>query len=315
MNKIKKYDLNQSALYCCRSKKKLAMLLGTTLKRLNVLIKNIDTQYSTFERRKKDGGSRTVHNPSPELKKIQKTMYKYMKKVHRPSWLNSGEIGKSVIDNVIPHENAEDMIKLDISGFFDNCSRNSVYEFFHYGLKQPGDVAAICTDLCTLNNVVVQGSSMSMVIAFYANQQMLEELHELSEKYLLTYTLYVDDIAFSSSKPFNESEVLNKATNIIRKFGFCVKNKKVRIYGPNQVKVLTGVIINNKHQLRVQNYKRKEILNMMTEYRRVEDISEKYHILNRILGKIGAARQIEPNIFNSLRNQLLSDKYKNIKMI
>ena len=285
-------------------------LLGVSMPELNRLVKNIEQQYSAFDLPKKDGGIRTVYKPSPELKRIQKSLYKYVRWVERPVWLNSGEMGKSILDNVLPHEKSTNMLKLDISGFFDNCSRESVYQFFKTKLMQTSDVAKICTDLCTLDDAVVQGSSMSMVIAFYANQNMLEELYQLSKTYNLIFTVYVDDITFSSTELFDKNDVLTQATRIINAYGFRVKNKKVHMYEDGQPRKLTGVIINKDNNLRVPNTNRQKILRLTTNYRNAKNdkLSKKYR--HSLLGMIGAASQIEPNIFESLRRQLLSDERK-----
>ena len=308
----KRYNLNQCALYCCRSKSKLFKLLGTNAREIRNLTENMNEQYSIFDLEKKGGGTRTVHGPSPRLKRIQKTLYKYLRKVERPSWLISGELGKSVIDNVRPHQFAGDMIKLDISGFFDNCKREPVFQFFHTILRQPGDVASICTELCMLNGAIVQGSPTSMVIAFYANRKMLEELQQLASDFGLVFTVYVDDIAFSCAASFDEDALLSRACQIVRAYGFRVKTKKVREYPLEKPKLLTGIVISKKNTLSVPNRVRRTILDSMTSYRRMDDSNAKEKLRQSMLGMIASAQQIEPGIFNSIRGQLLSDRRKQL---
>lgn len=300
----KRYLLNQSALYHCTSKRKLARVLQIDLKRLVGIVGDIPNQYSTFTRPKKDSGERIVHNAHFELKRVQRRLFTLLRRVKRPNWLISGEIGKSITDNVRPHLGGTQLLKIDISGFFDNCSRESVYQFFHVQMAQPSDVAKICTDLCTLENAVVQGASTSMLIAFYANQPMLQELHELAEDNSLIFTVYVDDIAFSSSHSFQASDILDQATRIVSAYGFRVKNKKVRAYNDSKPKLLTGVIITTTSKMAVPNCKRRKILDDMTQYRRSTNPAERRSMRSKILGQISAAQQIEPDFFTGVKNQL-----------
>ena len=43
------------------------------------------------------------------------------------------------------------MLKLDMSKFFPNTYRNSIYDFFKNKLRMSSDVALICTDIVTVN--------------------------------------------------------------------------------------------------------------------------------------------------------------------
>ncbi len=312
---IRRYALNQSALYKCNSRRKLAKLLQINAKKLQQVVRDIPNLYSIKQIPKKEPGEyRTVYNSRPRLKRIQGRLYYLLKKVQRPEWLNSGELGKSTVDNVLPHQHSKFMLKLDISGFFDSCTHDSVYQFFHNSMKQSPDVASICADLCTLDETVVQGSPTSMVIAFYANQMMLEELNALAIDQGLIFSVYVDDIAFSSESYFDENTILTKAAKIIRAYGFKVKNKKVRTYNSNKAKKLTGVIVTTSGGLSVPNERRQSILANITLYRREKNPNKKDKLRQKLLGQIGAARQIEPDIYPSILELLRHDKINKVKI-
>ena len=153
MNKKKLYSLNQCALYKCSSKKKLAVLLQTDIN----IFKNISsiTNYKNFQVSKKGSSeTRTITAPQNEIKKLQSKVFKLLQKVSRPDWLISSQLGKSYIDNGKSHLDSKFLLTIDIKQFYDNCSREYVYNFFRFRLLTPPDISKILTDIVTFEGGV-----------------------------------------------------------------------------------------------------------------------------------------------------------------
>lgn len=91
MTAKKKIQINQRPFYKLSNKRKLAELLGTTtsyLKGYNVSRDN----YSTWEQFKKNGiDKRPVEEPKPQLKLIQKKIYRHLSKIETSDFLKSGK--------------------------------------------------------------------------------------------------------------------------------------------------------------------------------------------------------------------------------
>jgi len=303
---IKRYPLNQSQLYKCKSKKKLASLLHTDLNELKKI--SNDPKYHTFNKTKKNSTElRVINAPQYKLKELQKLIYAYLKKVERPSWLMSGEIGKNWTDNGKLHEKNPFIIKADINKFFDNCKREYVYSFFHNELDQSSDVAAICTSLVMVNGKIVQGASTSMVMAFYSYQKMFYELKKLADENNAKFTVYVDDVTFSKTEPFeNVEKFKRRISQIISAYSQKIKTKKMRSYGSHRNKRITGTIINQREELVSPNSLQKDIYDLYQRYLEEEIQYKKDKIRSKLLGKIGAFRQINSEGFSSM--------YRNLKM-
>ncbi|MEL1220541.1 hypothetical protein TVA88_15695, partial [Aeromonas hydrophila] len=73
---MKKLD----ALRAAKTKPELAHLLGVKPSSLTFLLYKLkpSTQYSSFDIPKKNGGSRTIHAPSKNLKKLQSSLSNYL---------------------------------------------------------------------------------------------------------------------------------------------------------------------------------------------------------------------------------------------
>ncbi|GJM72667.1 hypothetical protein HMSSN036_48830 [Paenibacillus macerans] len=127
-----------------------------------------------------------------------------MSNIRRPDWLISGEKGKSYIDNGKVHQNSSVFLTIDIKKFYDNCKREYVFRFFKDKMCCAGDVAGVLAEIVTFNGGIPTGCPTSQLIAYYAYEEMFENINKIASKHGCIFTLYVDDMTFSSKK-FNKS--------------------------------------------------------------------------------------------------------------
>lgn len=300
--KNKKYALNQSDLYHCRSKRKLAKSLNVKLKDLIRVSKY--PVYTTFKKDKNSKGKkREITAPANELKRVQRRIYRLLKFVDRPEYLMAGEAGKSIVTNGKYHMEDDYWIKFDISDFYPNCKREYVYQFFLNDLKCSEDVSNILTNCVTYKNSLVQGSPSSMVLSFFSFQNMFEELNMLARENNLTFSTYVDDFTFSSKQKIQIGFIAFRVSQILHAYGHKVNRKKVMYYGPDQFKRVSGVVVTPNHRLVIQNKNRKNIIDDFILIKNKENNCYHEDIdsnVRSLIGKIYSARQIEPNAFSGI---------------
>lgn len=307
---IKKYDVTQCALYKCRTKKRLEHLLCLepgSLKMIDSII-----GYHKFEIDKKHSDEkREITAPDKTLKAIQRRILYLLHRVIRPEWLISGEKQKCYIDNGKAHVDGKYVLTIDIKKFYDNCTREPVYQFFVQKLKTSPDVAEILTNIITYNGGIPTGCPTSQIMAFYAYSDMFSEISDLAKQYGCKFTLYVDDMTFSSKKPFSPDQLRQLIDRVLRKYGHKPKYPKVKYYGPCDYKPITGTVITPEQSLAVPNGLQKTIYNSFqtvkpligTETCSEEDAKQ---ILS-LKGQIQAARNIEGGKFpeiGRLTNQI-----------
>ncbi|MCC8157839.1 MAG: hypothetical protein LIO50_01215, partial [Phascolarctobacterium sp.] len=95
---MKKYELNQIALYKCRTKRRLAELLLVNLKDL-IKLGEMPVYYTFFKDKKDSIDKRKITAPVKKLRSVQKRIFCLLEMAIRPFWLISGEKGKCYIDN------------------------------------------------------------------------------------------------------------------------------------------------------------------------------------------------------------------------
>lgn len=297
---IRKYDITQCALYKCRTKKRLEHLLCLEPGGLKIIDSII--RYHKFEIDKKHSDEkREITAPDKILKAIQRRILYLLHRVIRPEWLISGEKQKCYIDNGKAHLDGKYVLTVDIKKFYDNCTREPVYQFFVQKLKTSPDVAKKLTDIITYNGGIPTGCPTSQIMAFYAYSDMFSEISDLAKQCGCKFTLYVDDMTFSSKEPFSPDQLSQMIDCVLRKYGHKPKYRKVRYYGPSAYKPITGTVVTPEHSLVVPNGLQKTIYNAFQTVKpligaEVCSEDDAKQILS-LKGQIQAARNIEGGKF------------------
>jgi RNA-directed DNA polymerase len=87
--------------------------------------------YREFKIRKKSGGERTISEPLPSLKEIQRWILDNILYVHQPSRYAKGFVPKlSIKDNARFHRAQPKVLSLDLKDFFPTVKRYRVYGVF-----------------------------------------------------------------------------------------------------------------------------------------------------------------------------------------
>lgn len=308
---LRKYDITQCALYKCRTKKRLEYLLRLEPGGLKMIDDIIG--YHKFEIDKKHSQEkREITAPDKALKAIQRRILYLLQRVIRPDWLISGEKQKCYIDNGKAHLGSKYVLTIDIKKFYDNCTREPVYQFFVQKLKDSPDVSEILTNIITYNGGIPTGCPTSQIMAFYAYSDMFSEIYDLAKKCGCKFTLYVDDMTFSSKEPFSPNQLKQMIDCVLRKYGHKPKYPKVNYYGSSDYKPITGTIITPKQSLTVPNGLQETIYNAFQEVKPLIGNACSEEESKRILslkGQIQAARNIEQGKFPEilrLTNQIKS---------
>lgn len=224
---------------------------------------------------------------------IQANLFKFLNRVERPDWVKSGRKGESYITNAEAHVNSLYGMKSDISDFYGSVTYRRIRHTFFNGFRMSPDIAEILTILVTHYRRIPTGAAASMLMAYFAYEEMFQKIHEISEKNDIVFTLYVDDLSFSANTPIG-MDFFYQVRDIVQSYGFVLKWKKTKFYGFRKYKEFTGVGISAEGRLVVPNRHRKEIID---GYR--ESLSDCYdeNKIQSLRGKVNAARQIEPQIF------------------
>lgn len=287
MNKA--YPIECSPLYRMRNRRKLARVLKLDEK----YFKQEHTyKYDHFSKPKLNGeGTRNFTVPEEELKNIQKRICKLMSKIETPEWVISGKKNQSYISNARKHCRNYNVKTMDISRFYDSAKRKYVYNMFKEKFLMADDISWIMTNLVMYGGILPTGSPTSQLVVYWSYSDMFESIYEIARKYKCEFTLYVDDMTFSSNIGISK-QLRKDVEEILNSYCLYAKAKKDHYYQNNAFKKVTGVGI-KKGKMFVPNQKRYEIIEMYKTCLKNKNIIE----IEKLKGLIISARQIEPGIF------------------
>lgn len=290
----KYYALEQSPLYRLRNRRKLATLLKLDER---YFCQEHEYAYHGFSRPKPNGdGMRNFTVPSDDLKNIQKQISKLMNRIETPNWVMSGKKSCSYITNAKLHLEYPFIKTMDISKFYDSAQRAKIYDMFLKRFQMEHDIAWLMTELVTYNGCLPTGSPSSQLIVYWAYSSMFGEIKNISEQYGCLFSLYVDDMTFSSNKSIS-GKLREDVSVILKKNNLKAKAKKDHYYQARDFKIVTGVGMRNGTMI-VPNGKRKAIILLYSECRKHNNIKE----IEKLNGMLCSLRQIEPNIFPEIFN-------------
>ena len=289
----KTYPLEDSPLYRLRRKRRLAELLGVSVKDLGNLCSN--NGYNVFPKTVR-GKERIIEQPTGQLDRVHRRLQVLLQRIESQDYLFFGKKGVSSVDNAKIHLGKNHLLALDISHFFPNCKSEHVYDLFRYHMKMAPDIAVLLSEITTYNGHVPTGSSLSMSIAYWACWKTFDAIHSIAQKYGVKFTLYVDDMTFSSADPLPRNIYLS-VNHRLNTIGLSLKRSKSRLLSPNDHKVVTGVALTPQGEARVPNRIRLKILRKLSSCGNLDtaDIND----LRSLIGSLVSARQIEPHFLEA----------------
>jgi len=246
--------------------------LANILKEKDTLIKHLvytdKNTYISFTLTKKNGTKRIIHAPNPMLKRIQRKIKSQLEKIYIPPNCVKGFcINESIKNNALPHINKNNVFNIDLKNFFPSLSAGRVYGIFISKLFNfSEEVAFYLTKLCTVDNMLPQGSPASPIISNIISYNMDIDIMNYCKKFNISFTRYADDLTFSSNRnrfPKGLVEIKDKKAKpgeilykIINKNNFEINEDKIRFFHSSVRQEVTNLTVNEKVNINKKYIKR-----------------------------------------------------------
>jgi len=213
----------------------LRSFLRLTEKELTSIISNVQYFYS-FKRnpKKKYGGFqrddfgnikyRDLMLPKYILKSRQKYLAQLLNQVPSPEYMYGSVKNRNNIENACRHLGHQYFLTIDLKKFFPNINHHQVNSMFLKNGFSP-TVASVLTKLTTYQYSLPQGSPSSPVIANLIFIETGNRLNELAKSCGVSFTVFLDDLTFSSNCCFKY--LIPKIIYIIKQDGFYPAYEKI----------------------------------------------------------------------------------------
>jgi hypothetical protein len=284
--------------------------------------------YKEFSIRKKSGGTRKIHAPVKGLKPIQKALKLILQCVFTPHQAAIGFVPeKSIVDNARVHRGMNYVYNLDLKDFFPSVDMKRVAACLRippFNVVDTNDapLAFLIANLCCtpieverkngkgewekkVLNVLPQGAPTSPTVTNIICQRLDRKLAGLARKYGAQYTRYADDITFSSMHNLyqSDSDFLNEMTAVIEGQGFYINTKKTRLQKTGYRKEVTGLVVNEKVNVRRRYVK--QIRRWLYLWERYGYVQAEAIFRNDYRADKGHVKRGEPSLQNVLDGKLL----------
>lgn len=270
-------------------------------------------RYKVLGTPKSDGTIREVFSPHYLIRKIQRrinsTILSNQNLVSWPDHLYgsipnqyNGEfqvVDRDYISCARQHCGAKSVLTVDIRDFFNNIHRAHVEDVFKEFFKFDSEVSEVLSDICCLEDRVVQGALTSSYIASLILWDIEGGLVQKLNRKGLTYTRFVDDINVSSTvSNYNFSYAIRSIEHMLDEKGLPLNSNKTKIQHISTVPIIV-------HGLRVgfkePRLPSTEVRNIRASVKNIEILSNdhKYRTshayrkdFNRCMGRVNKLKRI-----------------------
>lgn len=239
------------------SLRRLELLLGVNRNDLKTLAREAGAHYRPFKQLPKaqpfakiqhPQKLRNIDNPDDDLKNVQKRIYRrLLRPLVLPDYIYGGITGRCLMDNVRLHQHSKVLVTIDIRNFFPSISNSQIFFIWRHVLDCSTEVASLLTKLTTWKGYLPQGAPTSTPLANLVISAIYPGVEAECETLGVLYSTWVDDLAFSGERA---RDIIPLVISVLRKNGFCISRRKLKIMGGGSRKVLNGVTISKFPKVR-----------------------------------------------------------------
>ncbi len=240
-----------------------------TSQSLGYLLSNKNELYHEFVIRKRSGGKRIINAPSSQLAFIQRRIKTILTLFYnspiewfqgkdwepiysglfQPTDNTHGFIhDRSIATNASKHVGKGYVLNVDLKDFFPSVGIGKIIqslqtEPFNFNYFS----AQVVANLCTLNDVLPQGSPASPILSNIVSRRLDYQINLICKDLKTAdYTRYVDDITISCDYNLFDNDFLSKLEILVLDEGFMINVKKTRLQTDSQRQEVTGLIVNER---------------------------------------------------------------------
>lgn len=291
---------------------------------LNEIIKKSSKSYIIFQIKKKNGKTRKVFKPTIETMllqeclmncsfqnfKINENCFSYVKGLKSPLYKNA-----------LKHKNYKYTLHLDFKHFFESISPENFFQAIEYSFGyiysdlDKSYIKNICFYNKNNNSHLVIGAPSSPIISNIYMKNFDDYFSIYADQNSDSYSRYADDLYFSTNDYDNLNSFKKNISRILKGFSFYsnlkINNEKTKIFQKQHSKQITGLVINNKDEIKVPQKKKKELkhlLYLVCNEKNIEknlqnkEFEDKENIiLQKIQGYLSFINDNEKNYIESLK--------------
>lgn len=267
---------------------------------------------------KKSGKIRIINVPTSGLKTIQRCLNLIFQTIYQPHPSAFGFVHKrSIADNAKMHIGKIYVYNIDLKDFFTSIDQARVWKRIQsHPFKLKPEIANIIAPILCVHleverqgglvyrNVLPQGAPTSPTISNIICERLDIRLSGVAKRFGLTFSRYADDLTFSSNHNVYQKgkEFETEIKRIIDDQGFHINDNKTRLQKAGYRQEVTGLIVNQKINVRKRYIKQiRKWLHCWERYG--QERASSYFLRSYKIDK-GHVKKGTPNMSNVIEGKL-----------
>lgn len=285
-------------------------------------IKNSPRKYKVYQIPKRTSGTRTIAQPTPELKNYQRylvSIFTPILPVHESAFAYIQ--GKSIKDNAFLHRNNSYFLKIDFSNFFNSITPNIFWKSFEEINIEFGALDKLILNHLLFwrpskyhqNLVLSIGAPSSPLISNFCMYRFDIILSEFCKKKNISYSRYADDLTFSTNffnTLFDLPLIVSDFLREIYGNSLEINPLKTSFSSKKHNRHVTGITITNNGKLSLSRKKKRYIRHLVYKFTIGSiEINE----LMYLKGYFSFIQHIEPEFLSRLKSKYSEETIKLIR--
>ena len=211
----------------------------------------LDARYVTHRIQKKRGGIREIHEPDPDLKRLQrKILWRMLSGVPLSKHAHGFIPRRGTRTNAAVHARQRVVLNVDIRNFFGSlpieCVRAAIAQV-RRGALSPAAVDLL-VKIVTRGGTLPQGAPTSPAITNIALRRVDGILHKACTRVGIRYTRYADDLTFSGADG-PVQRIVPLVRDVLQPVGLELHPDKTHVYRSGRRQLVTGLVVNDRPNL------------------------------------------------------------------
>lgn len=286
---------------------------GLSAKYLEKLVGKAPYSYRHYTIPKKNGGTREIYHPTPELKLIQHWIArKVFSAFPIHECVYSYRSGVNVAHHASRHKKSNYLLRLDIKDFFPSITAKDITRFLTENLDAvPADINV--NDIKTITKLVCRvtedvkstlrltiGAPSSPIISNVLLFNFDELMYRHCADQNVIYTRYADDLYFSTCEPNTLSDVekfVRSSLKELKSPALKVNSAKTVFTSRKRRRVVTGIVLTSDKKISIGRDAKRHIRTEIFLYLKGQLEVVKIATLR---GKLNYYRSVDPEFITSL---------------
>lgn len=280
-------------------------------------------RYKTYEIPKRSGGSRTIAQPSRELKSLQRFVLRsHLSSLPIHSAAKAYRKGIGIGGNAVVHIANAFILKLDFQNFFPSIKPSDLVQHIEQtrSIELPNNDVKFVTGVFfykekrTGEIVLSIGAPSSPFISNTLMYDFDTRIESECKKTGVLYTRYADDLTFSTNEKGGLTTYPKLIANLLKELAYprvALNTSKTIFLSKKGRREITGLIVTNEAQLSVGRSKKRHIRSLVYRYKLRKITTDQ---LKYLRGYLAFIQDVEPRFIESLASKYGHELISEIRM-